>query len=191
MIFAVLDDLDRLSATFTTEQDGLPTPCPELDVRALRRHLLGWLDYFGVAFQDPAGNERPDPLAYTGPDELGAGIGKLAATLRCALDEGVATVVVNVPQLGGAYPGSVVVDLLLIEVLGHGWDLARAVGQPWKPDPVTSEHALGVLHAIMQPEFRQPGMPFGPEVTVAENASALDRFVAFTGRDPGWAPPAP
>jgi uncharacterized protein (TIGR03086 family) len=191
MIFAVLHDLDRLSTTLSTEQESLPTPCPEFDVRALRRHLLGWLDYFGDAFQDPSGNERPDPLAYTGPDELGAGIGKLAATLRCALDEGVATVVVNVPRLGGAYPGSAVVDLLLIEVLGHGWDLARAVGQSWTPDPGTSEHALAVLQAIMQPEYRHPGMPFGAEVAVAEDASALDRFVAFTGRDPGWAPPAP
>lgn len=90
----------------------------------------------------------------------------------------------NVPQLGGAYPGSVVLDMLVIEALGHGWDLARSTGQAWQPDPATCDRALTALHHIVLPEYRGDGMPFGPEVPAAEGAPALDRFLAFTGRDP-------
>jgi hypothetical protein len=38
------------------------------------------------------------------------------------------------------------------------------------------------------PAYRGDDLPFGPEVHVAPDAPALDRFVAFTGRDPQWKP---
>ncbi|MEZ0077188.1 TIGR03086 family metal-binding protein [Planotetraspora sp. GP83] len=195
MIFPVLEDLARLLDAITPEQEDLPTPCDEFDVRTLRLHLLGWLDYFQAALADPAGDVRPDPAARVNEDRSGdrsddsaAVIEKLTATLRAALDNAVATQTVNVPMLGGAYPGSAVIDLLLVEVLGHGWDLARTTGLSWQPDPATSAHALAVLQAIVKPEYRGPGLPFGLEVRVSADAPALDRLVAFTGRDPGWAP---
>ena len=186
MILSVLDDLAELTDTIGREPDALPTPCAEFDVHTLRRHLLGWLVYFDTALGDPGGDDRPDPAAFPGPDEPGAVIGRLAATIRSAVDAGVARTIVKVPQLGGAYPGATVIDLLLIEVLGHGWDLARATGRPWQPDAATCEHALAVLRGMVRPEFRGPGLPFGPEVAVPAGAPALDRLVAFTGRDPSW-----
>ncbi|MEV6759158.1 TIGR03086 family metal-binding protein [Streptomyces sp. NPDC051105] len=195
MIFPVLKDLARLLDAITPEQGHLPTPCDEFDVRTLRLHLLGWLDYFQAALADPAGDVRPDPEARVTGDRSGdrsddsaAVIEKLTATLRAALDDAVATRTVNLPRLGGAYPGSAVIDLLLVEVLGHGWDLARATGLSWRPDPAASAHALAVLQAIVKPEYRGPGLPFGLEVVVSDEAPALDRLVAFTGRDPGWTP---
>ncbi|OKI62586.1 TIGR03086 family metal-binding protein [Streptomyces sp. MJM1172] len=195
MIFPALKDLARLVEAITPEQGDLPTPCAEFDVRTLRLHLLGWLDYFQAALADPAGDVRPDPEARVnegrsgdGLDDSAAVIEKLTATLRAALDEAVATRSVDVPRLGGAYPGSAVIDLLLVEVLGHGWDLARATGLEWEPDPAAAAHALAVLQAMVKPEYRGPGLPFGLEVPVAADAAALDRLVAFTGRDPGWAP---
>jgi uncharacterized protein (TIGR03086 family) len=173
-------------AAAPTEWDALPTPCDEFTVGTLRRHLFGWFGYFEAAFADPSGDVRPDPADFTGPDDAQLVIGKLTTTLRRALDNGVETATVNVPRLGGAFPGAAVVDLLLIEVLGHGWDLARATGLPWEPAEKTSLHALDVLHTIIKPEYRGPGMPFGPEVEVSPDAPALDRLVAFTGRDPHW-----
>ncbi|MFF0034248.1 TIGR03086 family metal-binding protein [Streptomyces avermitilis] len=189
MIFPVLEDLANQFPGITPEQDKLPTPCDDFDVSTLRRHLLGWLTYFDAAFTDPSGSDRPDPSAFTGPDDRGAVIAHLTTTIRSALAGGLATATVNVPLLGGAYPGSVVIDLLLIETLGHGWDLARATGQRWNPDPQTCQHALTVLEGVIQPEYRGPGMPFGPEIAIDASAPPLDRLVAFTGRDPEWAPP--
>jgi uncharacterized protein (TIGR03086 family) len=191
MVLNVLDDLADVTAATTPDQFALPTPSAGLDVRDLRRHLTGGLTYFEAAFRDPgAANDGADPHAYSGPDDLDAVLARLSATLRTALDAGIETATVNVPHLGGSLPGSVVLNMLLIEVVTHGWDLARAVGRPWQPDEATAARALAFYRATLKPEWRGPGMPFGHEVPVADGASTMDRVVAFAGRDPGWTPGA-
>ncbi|MCA2212140.1 TIGR03086 family metal-binding protein [Jidongwangia harbinensis] len=187
----LLQDLTRVVRDIDPGLRKEPTPCTELDVASLERHLLGWLHLFDVALTDPAGERRPDPAAHPAaesPSAAAAEIEKLTATVRTTTAAGVRTAEVNVPPLGGVYPGAVVLDLLTAEVLGHGWDLARATGQVWQPDPAACERALATLHGMVRPEYRGPGMPFGPEVPVAVDAPALDRFLAFTGREPHWAP---
>jgi uncharacterized protein (TIGR03086 family) len=187
----LLHDLARVVRDIDPEQRKFPTPCTELDVASLERHLLGWLHLFGVALTDPAGTPRPDPAEHPAAETAGeaaAEIEELTATVRTAVTAGVRTAPVNVPPLGGVYPGTVVLDLLVAEVLGHGWDLARATGQVWRPDPATCDRALAALQRIVLPEYRGAGMPFGPEVPVAADAPSLDRFLAFTGREPRWEP---
>ncbi|WP_410608269.1 TIGR03086 family metal-binding protein [Amycolatopsis sp. lyj-109] len=190
MIFVVLDDLARVAAASSSEeQKALPTPCGGFDVQGVRRHLTGGLTYFEGAFRDPdAGQRGADPHHYSGPDELDAILPRLSATLRSALDSGVAAAVVNVSELGGSFPGAMVVDMVLIEVITHGWDLARAAGLPWEPADETSAHALAFYRQIIRPEWRGPGMAFDHEFPVEPNAAVLDRLVAFTGRDPNWSP---
>jgi uncharacterized protein (TIGR03086 family) len=185
-IYAVLDDLARVTGSITPEQEKLPTPCTDLDVHTLRGHLLGWLRYFDTALRDPAGTDRPDPDAHPDPTTAVSQINDLAATVRRAP----ADATVDVPRLGGAYPTGVVLDLLQAEALGHGWDLAKATGQSWQPDPAACAHTLEVLRATVQPEFRGDGLPFGPEIPIGDDAPALDRLVAFTGRRPDWTPAA-
>ncbi|MEV6634882.1 TIGR03086 family metal-binding protein [Actinoplanes sp. NPDC051470] len=188
-ILDVLDGLARVAAAPTPDQYALPTPSAGLDVLGLRRHLTGGLLYFDVAFRDPgAENNGADPHAYSGPDDLEVVLARLSGTLRTALDAGVETTVVNVPHLGGSFPGGIVVDMLLIEVITHGWELARAVGRPWQPDEATAAQALVFYQATIKPEWRGPGMAFGPEVPIADDAPTMDRVVAFAGRDPGWTP---
>jgi uncharacterized protein (TIGR03086 family) len=189
MIFAVLDDLARVAADTGPAQTSLPTPCEGFDVLTLRRHLTGGLAYFEAAFRDPDAEDRgADPHAYAGPDRLEAVVPALIATLRSGLDAGLATDTVTVVELGGVFPGGHVVDLLLIETLTHGWDLARALGRPWQPAENTCLHALAVYQDVIRPEFRGDGMPFAPEFPVRPDAPAMDRLVAFAGRDPGWTP---
>ncbi|WP_211247491.1 hypothetical protein [Cryptosporangium arvum] len=38
----------------------------------------------------------------------------------------------------------------------------------------------------IKPEWRGPGMAFGYEVTVGDDAPVMDRVVAFAGRAPKW-----
>ena len=59
---------------------------------------------------------------------------------------------------------------------------------PAQADAAACESALATLKSVVLPEYRGPGMPFGPEVVVADNAPALERLLAFTGRDPGRTP---
>ncbi|WP_414170120.1 TIGR03086 family metal-binding protein [Streptoverticillium reticulum] len=189
-VLAVLEDMARVVAGVRPEQSALPTPCEGFDVAALQQHLLGWLDLFRVALSDPAGRDRPEPSAYQGPKDpeaAAAEIRHVAGTVRAALENDVESGNVDIPRLGGELPGALVIHNLLAEVLGHGWDLARATGQRWDPDPAICEQALAALKPVLLPEYRGAGMPFGPEIDVSPDASALDRFVAFTGRSPDWA----
>src|SRR5205814_713375 len=104
--------------------------------------------------------------------------------------DGVESGDVNVPHLGGNLPGTLVINSLIAEVLGHGWDFGKATGRSWTPDPAVSEQTLAALTPVVLPEYRGAGKPFGPEVEVPGHASSLDRFVAFTGRAPDWTPGA-
>ncbi|MCE0535328.1 TIGR03086 family metal-binding protein [Kineosporia rhizophila] len=190
MIFAVLEDLARVTADTTDEQLKLPTPSGDFTVADVRRHLTGGLTYFEAAFRDPDADDRgEDPHAYTGPDNLPAVIPQLSVTLRSALENGMGGREVKVLELGGVFPGAMVVDLLLIEAFTHGWDLARALDRPWEPDPAISEHTLAVFQNVIRPEFRGPGMAFAEEFPVGPQASAVERAVAFAGRDPYWETP--
>ena len=78
--------------------------------------------------------------------------------------------------------GVVALDELVI----HGWDLARATGQP----PGYDGPGLDAVHGMVQ-QFRSSGIEglFGPPVPVPDDAPLLDRILGLAGRDPGWEPP--
>jgi uncharacterized protein (TIGR03086 family) len=76
-------------------------------------------------------------------------------------------------------------NVALTEVVLHGWDVARAVGQPYDSDPVTLRACLDHL-AQFDPAGTE-GM-FGPAVPTADDAADLDKVVALSGRDPAWRP---
>lgn len=69
----------------------------------------------------------------------------------------------------------------LDELVVHGWELARATGVTYEPDPDAVEACARFLaDAPRAPEL------FGPVVAVSHGAPALDRLIGLTGRDPGW-----
>ncbi len=74
----------------------------------------------------------------------------------------------------------------LNELVIHGWDLARATGQPYAPDATTTEAIFELLSAWENPDGT-PGL-FGPVVRVRSDAPMLDRAVGLSGRDPAWSP---
>ncbi|MFD6533504.1 TIGR03086 family metal-binding protein [Streptomyces sp. NPDC060184] len=166
------------------DQLSLPTTCAAYDVEALRNHLVGWLRVFEAGCGD-----RPyegDPAEHVcGSDPAGefraAAAGLVAGWRNHGFDR-------QVRVMKGELPGPMVFNMALMEYLGHGWDLAVATGQPV---PFTDEEAAQVLErarVTLPPQFRGEGKAFGEIVPVAEDAPALDRFVAFLGRDPGAAP---
>ncbi len=76
-------------------------------------------------------------------------------------------------------------SVALTEVVVHGWDLARATGQPYDIDAATAD---AMLPHVAQFAAEEPveGL-FGRAVPVADDAPVLDRIVGMTGRDPGVA----
>lgn len=84
-----------------------------------------------------------------------------------------------------------------IDMVLHGWDLARATGQDDTIDPAEVEalwSAMSAIPAEVMEKLRTPGAfgpgveVFGPEVTVLKGASLQDRLLGLIGRDPAWAP---
>ncbi|MFE4367483.1 hypothetical protein ACFRMN_04360 [Streptomyces sp. NPDC056835] len=69
----------------------------------------------------------------------------------------------------------------------HGWDLARATGQPYEPDAALVG-MLGVEFGALAPTARRMGV-FGEAVPVGEDAGPFEELPAMTGRDPGWSRP--
>lgn len=163
---------------------GAPTPCAEYDVRALLNHLL----LVVVNFQALAVRESADFSAT--PDYVGEG------GWRTRFEEETARLVEvwSAPgALEGTSPGMglpqrTVGGMVLGDLTVHAWDLARATGReyaPYGPGVPLLEESLGAL----APTARRMKV-FGEPFPLPDGASAFERVLAVTGRDPGWSPPA-
>jgi uncharacterized protein (TIGR03086 family) len=154
----------------------LPTPCTEWTVRDVVVHLVDGNWRFAALF----GNPTPEERSSDAPAELVASYRDSAAALASAYRRpGALTEAVTVPF--GTVPGSVTLQLRLVEALVHGWDLARATRQQITfPDGI-AEAALSFSQAASAQV--PPGRnPFGPPQPVAENAVGIDRLAAYLGR---------
>jgi len=194
-----MTDLDLRPAVRTTAAvvaavptDSLDrrTPCPEWSVADLLDHLGG----LAVAFTMSA---RKQPLDMSGgPVVDGSRLepgwrDRIVAVLH-ELGEAWATTpgaFEGRTEAGPIEMGAGEAALVgLNEVVVHGWDLARATGQPYDVDPAS----VAACHAFVSSFAPPDGSPaddgglFGPRVAVPDPASDLDRLVAATGRDPGW-----
>lgn len=84
----------------------------------------------------------------------------------------------------GEMPGQNVLAMTITEYLAHGWDLATATNQSILFTDTECAQALSLIEDMLPPQYRGDGQPFGEVVSVPDDASAVDRFVAFLGRDP-------
>ncbi|WP_432189356.1 TIGR03086 family metal-binding protein [Streptomyces sp. Tue6028] len=163
------------------------TPCPRYPVHTMLGHLAG----LSVAFRD-AGRKDLGPTTDSSPDtslpDIAAG---WRETLPKALDELAEAwrdpaAWTGETRAGGVpLPGAVAAAVAADELVVHGWDLARATGQAYEPDPVALQASYGFLVAAAEDPSRGGGI-FGPVVPVPDDAPLLDRVLGLSGRDPGW-----
>ena len=73
--------------------------------------------------------------------------------------------------------------LATTDVLLHAWDLARAIGADDELPAAAVEAAHLGLTRMPEQMLRQPNL-FGPIVEVPEDASAQDKLIGFSGRQP-------
>ena len=185
LLMAVLADLAPVVSGVTAEQLHDPTPCTEYDVAQIRDHVLGWLTTFAAGFADPDGQAPQASLSgYQAPDDAAAAVRAAAGTLDRALRAGAAA---RPLRLGdSAMPGDLALGMILWEYQVHGWDLARATGQPWSPPAEAALESLSFAPAMLTDDYQGDGKAFGKPVTVPEQAPPLDRLLGLSGRDPGW-----
>ncbi len=161
-----------------SEQLSDPTPCTELDVRGLLNHIIGGLEML----RDAASGGSP---AMPSGDQFGADPGKEYDARRTKLLE-----VIREPGAldkgwkmpFGELPGQMMASIAFMEHLTHAWDLAKATGQDTNiPEDLVKE-CLSVVEPMDQ-MLRMPGV-CGPKVEVPDDASSIDKLMAFMGRQP-------
>jgi uncharacterized protein (TIGR03086 family) len=166
-----------------------PTPCPDYTVGDLLDHVAGVARAFAAAAAKEQGiNASPPPPGDAArlTDDWRTRIPiDLQALVPAWADPDAWDGMTWIG--GGETPGGVAAAIGLEELVAHGWDLARATGQPFAADPATVEVCIDVMVPISQPgmeEARQPA--FGPVVAGDAGASPLHELLGLTGRDPGW-----
>jgi len=181
----VLADLETVVGGIGPEQLHEPTPCTEYDVAQLRDHVLGWLTTFASGFADPGGQAPPDSLGgYQATGDPAAEVHAASGPLIGALRAGAAS---RPLRLGGsAMPGEMALRMILWEYQVHGWDLARATGQPWSPPATAAEESLDFAPGMLTGDYQGDGKAFAERVSVPASAPPLDRLLGLSGRDPGW-----
>jgi uncharacterized protein (TIGR03086 family) len=168
-------------------QFGQPTPCTDWDVHALLNHLILWTAYSleARAQGTSVGQELIDRDFAADPG--------FAAAYRAQLDRALAAWADpaawerELPVMGTATPAADIAALNIAEMVLHGWDLAAATGQRYTVSKSAASAAARAVEANAD-LFRQY-QGFADPVEVPPSASALDRLLAVSGRDPAWAPP--
>ncbi|OBI42739.1 TIGR03086 family protein [Mycobacterium kyorinense] len=171
---ATLGVLQQVLHPIADDDLSKPTPCSEYDVAQLTDHLLNSITVIGGA----VGGEFPDRDAGDSVERqiVGAARPALDAWHRRGLD---GTVTIGPNEL----PAAVAAGILSLEFLVHAWDYATATGRDVDVAESVAEYVLEMARRNITPEARS-AVGFDDPVDVADNASALDRLIAFTGRDP-------
>ncbi len=161
-----------------------PTPCASWNVRDLVNHVVGGTGYFAELAEKGAVTDRGDDADCTAAD--------FAATFRREAERLVAafrapeamTRPMKLPF--GELPGSACVWIAAGDISTHGWDLAKATGQPTDLESDVAARLLTQLEPMLPDEMRGPDgeAAFGPRVDIADSAPAADRLAAFEGRHP-------
>ncbi|WP_249997970.1 TIGR03086 family metal-binding protein [Actinoplanes sp. M2I2] len=159
------------------DQLGDSTPCAEFQVRDLLNHLFQVVVNFQAAARKEAMDfsSTPDFLAEGWRDRFAAETDRLIAAWSdpAALD-GIS------PGMG--MPQPMVGNLALTDLTVHGWDLATATGQPYRPAEAAVEALLPFVEQ-MAPTGRTMGV-FGAEAQAPADAEMFERLLAISGRTP-------
>lgn len=181
-------------AGVTPDQLGRPTPCSEMDVRALLGHLIEVLDRVAVLGRggDPFAIE-----AVSAADDgwLDAWTSAAHGVQAAWTDDGVLDRPMALPWIQG--PGREVLATYVSELTVHTWDLAAATGQrpDWDDEVVAvalAQHGLlpaadrlALFEQIAETMgLAEVPVPYAEAVAVPDDAPAIDRLVAWNGRNP-------
>jgi uncharacterized protein (TIGR03086 family) len=157
------------------------TPCAAYKVRDLFDHMIGGASQFAPQLRGE------EPKAF---DPATLADGERHVALKEALHElqaaakapGALGRTVRLPF--GEVPGEVLARFLTVDGMVHTWDLAAATGQRYDPPASLATDVLATAESLIAPEMRD-GDTFAAAVPVGDDAPAVERLAAFTGRDVG------
>lgn len=165
-------------ANVTPDQLDAPTPCQSWQVRQLINHFV-MAPRWGVSALR-TGVVDIEEEDFCAGDFRAAYEETARMAAEAFAEEGAMDKTAKLPF--GEVPGSFLLLMVTTDQFAHGWDLARATGQPTDLDPSLAEEILA--EAAIPDEFRGPdgAAPFGPARQAPEGATAADRLAALLGR---------
>jgi uncharacterized protein (TIGR03086 family) len=175
-----LDAARPVVAAIRPEQFDLPTPDAEWDVRALLNHVVAgnwWAaELAGGKTIEEVGDRLDGDLL--GADPLAAWDESAAAAATAFEAPGALDAPCAVSY--GPVPGAVYAGHRFVDVLVHGWDLARATGQDERLDPAL----VTAAHDVLAPQLAalQASGAFGTPVDLAADADPQARLLGALGR---------
>jgi uncharacterized protein (TIGR03086 family) len=163
------------------------TPCNDWDLRTLLNHVILWTAYsaerraHGESVAEDLMNK--DFTAEPGFKEDYAA--QIDRAVKAWSDPEAWEREIGV--MGDATPAADVAAMLIMEMVLHGWDVAKATGQEYVCDDAVAATLLNTVEA--QAELFRKYQGFADVVPVPDDATAFDRALSLSGRDPQWKPP--
>ena len=183
--------LADLVARVRDEELSGPTPCPAYTLGDLIEHIGGLALAFRAAADKDTASPRVGEASPGNVARLGAGWRERIPADLAALAEAWAKpgAWAGMTRIAGQdQPAEIVGIVAADELVVHGWDVARATGQPYSAEPELLDAAQTFLGFFASPDAPAgPEVAFGPSRPVADGTAPLDRVVALAGRDPAWA----
>jgi uncharacterized protein (TIGR03086 family) len=164
----------------------IATPCADWDLRTLLNHTILWTSYSAerrahgesVAEELMTRDFTADPgFARDYQAQAERAVRAWSDPKAWEGDRGV---------MGSATPAADVAAMLIMEMVLHGWDIARATGQEYRADDALAEALLDTVRS--QAELFRQYQGFAAVVQVPDGATAFERALALSGRDPNWKP---
>jgi uncharacterized protein (TIGR03086 family) len=166
--------LEHVLHGIAKDDESKQTPCREFDVAKLTDHLLNSITTIGgFAGAEFPERDRDDSVER---QVILAARPALDAWHRRGLDG-------TVPFGQGEAPAKVMAGVLSIEFLIHAWDYAMATGRKVEAPDSLSDYVMGLAKVIITPQGRT-NVGFDDPIDVPADAGALDRLIAYTGRQP-------
>ncbi|MBX7160495.1 MAG: TIGR03086 family protein [Acidimicrobiia bacterium] len=161
------------------------TPCAAWTVRDLANHIVEGANWFGLCV-DAGAAPDPDPthgVDYAAGDLLAAYDRGVAGSVAAFSTPGALERTIKLPF--GEMPGGAFLVIATCDVVTHGWDLAKATGQPSDLDDDLAGRVLSEIKTGLPDGMRGPegsGAPFRPAGEAPAGAPPADQLAAFLGR---------
>jgi uncharacterized protein (TIGR03086 family) len=188
---AVLASVDVVN---TVRRDDVvrPTPCAGWTLLDLIAHMTVQHRGFAAAARGSGSDPdfwRPETvLASVTADPAGAYTAAAHDVLDAFAADGVADVDFALPDFGpgATVPGAMAMGFHFVDYVVHGWDVAAALGVPFKLPADVVAAVLPLALAVPDGDFReQAGAPFARAVAPSD-AEGLDAVLRHLGRRPDW-----
>jgi uncharacterized protein (TIGR03086 family) len=167
---AGLDILRHAVNSIGDDQLRYRTPCRDYDVAALAGHVVDSVTRISAA----AGVVVTAPTGTSIAHMLDAAHDAVSGWGRRGADG-------DVPFGGRTLPARDLLGVIGLEFVVHGWDFATAVATPYTVPDDLAEDLLQLAQRTITPQSRRHA-GFDDPVPIDAHASAVDRLLAFTGR---------